>query len=230
VAASLRPTPKPGFDGAVTGRLGVAHAETPLSRLRALGRSYGGTVNDVFLASYAHAVHTWHLKATGTVHPPLPVAVPMSLRGAGAECAPGNHMVVARVVLPCDEPSARRAIARVMATTRRLRGSRQRDAFRLLLAAGPRELGALVGTRLVNGASVAGPASSVDFGDPLVHLGTASRRAVVFSGLASGIRCLTTLTSQRSTTCFTVVHDEALETADELPDLWLASLLELERG
>jgi hypothetical protein len=230
VAASLRPTPKPAFDGALSGRLGVGHAEVPLARLRALGRVYGGTVNDIFLASYAHAVHRWHLKATGAVHPPLPVAVPMSLRGAGQECAPGNHMVVARVLLPCDEPSPQRALTRVMAHTARLRTSRQRDAFRLLLSAGPRELGARVGTRMVNGASVAGPVSSVNFGDPLVHQGAASRRAVVFSGLASGIRCLITLTSQQGTTCLTVVHDEALATADQLPDLWLDVLPALERG
>ncbi|MER6346434.1 wax ester/triacylglycerol synthase domain-containing protein [Streptomyces sp. NPDC001595] len=230
VTASLRPTAKPAFDGAVSGRLAVCHAVTPLARLRAIGRAYGGTVNDVFLASYAHAVHTWHRKATGTVHPPLPVAVPMSLRGPGKECAPGNHMVVARVLLPCDEPTPQRGIARVMAHTARLRGSRQRDAFRLLLAAGPRELGARIGTRMVNGAAVAGPVSSVDFGDPLLHQGTASTRAVVFSGLASGIRCLITLTSQQGTSCLTVVHDENLATADQLPDLWLAALLELERG
>lgn len=40
---------------------------------------------------------------------------------------------------------------------------------------------------------------------------------------------MTTLTSQHDTACLTVVHDEALATADELPDLWLAALLELER-
>lgn len=83
---------------------------------------------------------------------------------------------------------------------------------------------------MVNGAVVAAPVSSVNFGDALVHQGVTARRAVLFTGLAAGIRCLTTLTGQHDTACLTVVHDELLATADELPDLWLAALLELERG
>ncbi|MYS53716.1 condensation protein, partial [Streptomyces sp. SID6013] len=56
-----------------------------------------------------------------------------------------------------------------------------------------------------------------------------ARRAAVYTSVASGIRSVVTLTSQHDTACLTVVHDEALRTADELPDLWLAALLELER-
>lgn len=83
---------------------------------------------------------------------------------------------------------------------------------------------------MVNGDVVAAPASSVNFGTALVHQGAASRSAAVFAGVAAGIRCLTTLTSQHDTSCLTVVHDTTLATADELPDLWLAALLELERA
>ncbi len=43
--------------------------------------------------------------------------------------------------------------------------------MRLLLSAAPRTLGATVGTRLVRGAFVAGPVSSVNFGTALVHQG-----------------------------------------------------------
>lgn len=230
VAAGFRgPTAKPAFDVPGTGRIAVCHTDTPLARLRAIGRAHGGTVNDVYLAALSHAVHVWHMKATGSPHPPLPVAVPMSVRAAGEELAPGNRMVAARVLLPCDEPSPSRALARVLACTDRLRTSRQRDALRVLLAGTPRPIGARVGTRMVNGAVVAGPASSVNFGHALVHQQVASRRAAVFSGLANGVRCLATLTSQHDTACLTVVHDEALATADELPGLWLAALLELGR-
>ncbi|QOV39872.1 condensation protein [Streptomyces ferrugineus] len=224
------PTPKPAIDGASSGRITLCRTLTPLARLRAIGRVHGGTVNDVYLTALSHAVHTWHMKATGTPHPPLPVAVPMSVRGPGEECAPGNRMVTARLLLPCDEPSPRVAFARVVAATSHLRASRRRDAVRLLLSATPRALGARLGTRMVNGDVVAGPASSVNFGAALVHQGAASRSAAVFSGLAAGIRFLTTLTSQHDAACLTVVHDETLASADELPDLWLAALLELERA
>ncbi|MEV5547512.1 wax ester/triacylglycerol synthase domain-containing protein [Streptomyces sp. NPDC052309] len=229
VAASFRRTVKPAFDLPVSGRTTMCQAVVPVARLRALGRARGATVNDVFLAAYAHAVGTWHRKATGSVHPPLPVAIPMSVRGRGEECAPGNRLVVARLLLPCDAPSPRHALAGVVARTHTLRTSRRREALRMMLTAGPRSAGARIGTRLVNGRSVAGPVSSVDFGSALVHQGSAARRAVVYSGLGGGIRCLTTLTSQHDTACFAVIHDEALATADELPDLWLAALLELER-
>ncbi|MER5212001.1 wax ester/triacylglycerol synthase domain-containing protein [Streptomyces sp. NPDC002838] len=231
VVASFRaPTAKPAFDVTGSGRTAVCHADAPLARLRAIGRAHGGTVNDVYLAALSHAVRTWHLKATGSPHPPLPVAVPMSVRAPGEECAPGNRMVVARVLLPCDEASPQAALARVVARTARLRASRQRDALSLLLAATPRAIGARVGTRMVNGAVVAAPTSGVNFGQALVHQGNAARRAVLFTAPAAGIRCLTTLTSQHDMACLTVVHDEALATADELPDLWLAALLELERA
>ncbi|MYS55401.1 condensation protein, partial [Streptomyces sp. SID6013] len=97
--------PKPAFDGVCTGRVDVCHADTSLGRLRAVGRMYGATVTDVYLAALARAVRTWHLKETGAVHPPLPVAIPMSVRAPGEEQAPGNRMVTARILLPCDEES-----------------------------------------------------------------------------------------------------------------------------
>ncbi|MFB8777888.1 wax ester/triacylglycerol synthase domain-containing protein [Streptomyces broussonetiae] len=232
VVTSLRTGhhPMPALDAAGGGGSpGVSHTRTPLARLRSIGRAHGGTVNDVYLAALAHAVHAWHLKDTGAVHPPLPVVIPISVRAAGEECAPGNRMVVARLLLPSDEPSPQRALARVMAATGRLRGSRQRDAMRLLLSASPRAVGARIGTRMVNGAVVAGPASSVNFGQALVHQGATSRAATVFSTLASAVPWVVTLTSQHDTACLTVVHDAALTTAHELTDLWQAALLELER-
>ncbi|NEC76902.1 condensation protein, partial [Streptomyces rochei] len=136
VAAAFRaPTAKPAFDGVSTGRVDVCHTRTPLGRLRAVARAHGGTVTDVYLAALSHAVRTWYLKDTGLVHPPLPVSIPMSVRAPGEEFAPGNRMVTARLLLPCDEESPRRALARIVAATGRLRESRRRDAMRLLLAA-----------------------------------------------------------------------------------------------
>ncbi|CAL9381557.1 wax ester/triacylglycerol synthase domain-containing protein [Streptomyces sp. enrichment culture] len=229
VAASFRGSDKPGFDVPVSGRTAFCQTVVPVERLRAVGRVHGATVNDVFLAALAHAVGTWHRKNTGSAHPPLPVAVPMSVRAPGEEYVPGNRIVVARVLLPCDAPSSRHALSRVVARTDSMRTGRLRESLRLMLAAGPRGVGARVGTRLVNGRSVAGPVSSVNFGNALVHQGDAARRSVVWSGLGAGIRCLVTLTSQHDTACLAVIHDEALTTADELPDLWLAALLELEQ-
>ncbi|CAM5233890.1 wax ester/triacylglycerol synthase domain-containing protein [Streptomyces fumanus] len=225
-----RPVAKPGFDGPVGPGLRVCHATTPLARLRAAGRVQGGSVNDVYLTALSHAVRTWHLKATGETHPPLPVAVPMSVRAPGEEYAPGNRIALAHVVLPCDEAVPQRAFRRVRQSTERLREGRRRDSFRLLLAATPRPVGARLGVRLVTGTVVAAPVSRVDVGAPLVHRGAASRWSAAYTGTAAGIRCMVTLTSQQDVACLTVVHDETLAGAEELPDLWLAALLELERS
>ncbi|MET9197217.1 wax ester/triacylglycerol synthase domain-containing protein [Streptomyces olivaceus] len=229
LAASFRHSDKPAFDVPLSGRTGLCQTVVPVARLRAVGRAHGATVNDVFLAALAHAVGTWHRKNTGAAHPPLPVAVPMSVRAPGEECVPGNRIVVARVLLPCDAPSPRHALSRVVARSDGMRTGRLRESLRLMQTAGPRGIGARVGTRVVNGRAVAGPVSSVNFGTALVHQGNAAHRSVVWSGLGAGIRCLVTLTSQHDTACLAVIHDEALTTADELPDLWLASLLELEQ-
>lgn len=47
---------------------------------------------------------------------------------------------------------------------------------------------------------------------------------------ASGVLCYTSLTGYHDTARLTVVHNEALPTADQLPDLWLGALIELDRA
>ncbi len=224
------PGPRPAFAAPPSGEARLCHADTPLTRLRGIGRTFGGTVNDVYLAALAHAVRTWHLKETGRPHPPLPVAVPMSLRTAGERYAPGNRMVTARLMLPCDEESPVAGLARIMARTSRLRRYRERDAWRVMLAATPASVSARLGSRMVNGETVAAPTSGVHFGDALVHHGAAARDAAVFTALAAGLRCFTALTGHGDNARLTVIRDEALVGADALPDLWLAALVELEQA
>jgi diacylglycerol O-acyltransferase / wax synthase len=219
----------PAFTVAGTGDSGVCFADASLGRMREIGKLVGATVNDVYLAALAHAIRTWQLKETGDTHPPVPVAVPMSVRRPGAELAPGNRMVTARLLLPCDEETPAAALDRVLAQTDRLRRTRQRDATRFLLAATPRGIGARLGMRMVGRGCVLGPTSNMNFGGLLVHHGNPATDAAVFTDVAAGVLCFISLTGYHDRARLTIVHDDALPTADELPDLWLAALAELER-
>ncbi|AEW97964.1 MULTISPECIES: wax ester/triacylglycerol synthase domain-containing protein [Streptomycetaceae] len=231
VAAAFRDAgPMPAFAARPTGVTEVCHVDTPVARLRAIGRAVGGSVNDVYLAALAHAVHTWHAKENGAVHPPLPVVVPMSVRRAGEEHAPGNRMVTARLLLPCDQDSPFGALAAVMARTARLRRSGQRDATRLLMTATPRRIAANLGKRMVHGSTVAAVTSGVNLGDPFTYQGDPVVNAAVFTDAIAGVMCVAVLTGCGGNARFTFVHDRALPTADEIPDLWLASLLELDKA
>jgi diacylglycerol O-acyltransferase len=229
VASFRRPGLWPGFRAQPAASTGMCHADTPLARLRDIGRAFGGTVNDVYLAALAHAVHSWQLKDTGGVYPPVPVAVPMSVRGPGEEYEPGNRLVIGRILLPCDEASPAAALRRVIGQAARLRRTRQRDAARLLAAAAPRALGSRLGRRLVDRSAVAAQASSINFGGPLVHRGAPAVSAAMFTEAAADVLCYTSLTGYHDSARLTVVHNQALTAADELPDLWLAALRELDR-
>lgn len=222
--------PWPGFRALPGPATRMCHAETPLDRLRGVGHAFGGTVNDVYLGALAHAVRTWHLKATGELHPAAPVAVPMTVRAPGEEYTPGNRMVLAHILLPCDEETPAGALRRVIAQTGRMRRTGQRDALRLLKAATPRRLGARLGARMVRREAIIAPAAGVDFGGPLTHRGDPALDAAMFTEAASGVLCYTSLTGYHDTARLTVVHNEALPTADQLPDLWLGSLIELDRA
>ncbi|MDT0380551.1 wax ester/triacylglycerol synthase family O-acyltransferase [Streptomyces sp. DSM 42041] len=210
------------------GRSGMCVADAPMARLRAIGRAAGGTVNDVYLAALAHAFRSWHLKTTGTPPPPLPVAMPMSVRAPGEELLPGNHMIMTRLLLPTDEGSPAGALERVIAWTGEIRRTRRRDATRLLLAAGPAAVGAAVGVRMVNGRRIAGPVSGMDLGGPLVHGGDTAVSAGMFTGLAGGVLCYTSLTGYHGTARLTLVHDLALRGVDALTEHWLSALDQLD--
>ncbi|RLU81551.1 hypothetical protein CTZ27_32175 [Streptomyces griseocarneus] len=94
-------------------------AEVPTARLRAVGRSRGGSANDAYLATLAHAVQDW-----GTCHwppagrsPELPLIMPTNIRRPEEAAAPGNRTAMVRLVLPGGSvPLARRLDGAVRAT------------------------------------------------------------------------------------------------------------------
>jgi len=142
--AGLRPTsqtplntdvgPHRRFDWA---RFDLAAAHEVRSRL-------GGTVNDVVLTTAAGAIGRF-LRGRGLRIEDLVfrAQVPMSIRSPAERGQAGNRVVMLLVELPIAERDPRARLARVIATTRELKRSRQRAGVELLEELGDRTLTSL---------------------------------------------------------------------------------------
>lgn len=119
VAGPSPAPPSPALAGrGLARRLGVV--SVPAADLRAAGRAAGGTLNDAFLAALAGGLAAYH-RARGVVVDDVPLALPVSLRGAGDE-AGGNRFAGARIALPVSEPDLERRIRLIHERVLRARG------------------------------------------------------------------------------------------------------------
>jgi hypothetical protein len=212
------------------GRTSLVHTDIPVMRLRKLAFGKNATVNDIYLAALASAVRTWQLpgRSPGDAWPDLPVIVPMSTRRGGQEHEPGNHIMAMCVRLPTGFTPQQRLDGIKHQTGHAARGGR-RDAAQLLLGAMPAPVAERVARRVIEPRAAPVFASSVAFQHPLHCFDSPVQTATLFSGLASGLLCYTSLTGHGDTARFAVVHDEALSGAAALPRLWLSAVAELER-
>ena len=116
-------------------RYAVAHLE--LATIKAVGRSAGGTVNDVILATVAGMVGRY-LEDAGPAASDdrLPVAlVPVSVREPDAGGELGNRISTVFVDLPVDESDLGSRVAAIAAQTRELKDSAAVRAGALMVGA-----------------------------------------------------------------------------------------------
>jgi diacylglycerol O-acyltransferase / wax synthase len=100
VARLLAPAGHP-VSTIMTGRGARRHAEILDLQLRALvdaAKAWGGTVNDVFVASVVRGLTLYH-EQHGVVSPGFRTLMPINVRGGGT-AGSGNHFVPARFVIP----------------------------------------------------------------------------------------------------------------------------------
>lgn len=71
----------------------------PLDDAQGVARAHGLTLNDVFLGAVTGGMARYH-EASGAPADRLRFTVPISLRDEGTEDAVGNHVMLARVILP----------------------------------------------------------------------------------------------------------------------------------
>jgi diacylglycerol O-acyltransferase len=99
-------------------------ATTSVERLRAIGRAYGASVNDVFLVALAGAFEAWSRPVGGSRR--LKILMPVSARRSAEGAHLSNFVVGTRVGLPCGPVSPSRRFGVVRRQTSRYR--RGKDA------------------------------------------------------------------------------------------------------
>ncbi|MGB8947255.1 MAG: wax ester/triacylglycerol synthase domain-containing protein [Streptomyces sp.] len=228
-AKAMRPlTRAPAFADAEAGTPQLFHRDLPMALLRRAARAHGATVNDVYLAALSEAVHRRHQEGTLQGHPPMPVTVPLSVRGRDQATLVGNALVGVRLTLPCkDSGGVEGALHAVTAQTRRLRTIDYRGSARLILKALPPRAGARLTLRVAGAGPVGLLASNMDCGPTLTLFGLPAAQAQLFSAPAGGLRCYTALTGYDSHARLTVVHDGSLTGMDRLCEHWVAAVREL---
>ncbi|MGW0336885.1 hypothetical protein ACWD0J_34470 [Streptomyces sp. NPDC003011] len=103
-------------------------ADVPVAALKVIARWADCSDHDVYLAALAGALRAW--PAAGGHGKPVAVRMPFSLRLPFERRDRGNKVGHARVLLPVDEPSARRRLALVAERTEPWKGRSARDRTR----------------------------------------------------------------------------------------------------
>ncbi|MEU2119559.1 wax ester/triacylglycerol synthase domain-containing protein [Streptomyces sp. NPDC016459] len=218
--------PTPAFSSPQGPTRKVRYADVALTYLRDLAHAHRVSVNDIYLAALAHAVHLWQGEQSDKAHPPVITGMPVSFRGPGQEGALGNHMALTRIVLPCDEPSPLQALHLVAAQTARHKRLRQRDALRVLSALTPGGATKRLFGRLGNPLT----ASNVVLGGPLTYRGNAARAAYGVTDTLGPDQCYTCLVTYQNTARLSVVHHSGTPVGPLLPDLWRTALQAIEHA
>jgi diacylglycerol O-acyltransferase len=103
-ASMLRPArPNPAINAPISPLRHLATARRPLPDLKAIGASFGTTINDVVLAASTGGIRRL-LEHRAERPEPLKAMVPVNVREPGDNGAAGNQISFMFVDLPCDEP------------------------------------------------------------------------------------------------------------------------------
>lgn len=115
--------PATDFNGRVTARRSYHFAELPLADLKAVGKAFGVTLNDVVVAITAGAVRRHLMAHGGEVDRPLVVCVPVSLRQGDEQPRWANwvHMIFAPLPTHLADPARR--VRQVSADLRAVKAS-----------------------------------------------------------------------------------------------------------
>lgn len=118
--------PQTPLNGPIGPHRRVTWVSMPLAELKEIKNSLGGTVNDVFLATVAGALHRW-LRSRGVRTEGLEIrsAVPVSVRAEGDGAALGNQITVMVGKLPTYVPDPVERLRVVSESMKGLKESKQ---------------------------------------------------------------------------------------------------------
>ncbi len=191
----------------------------PVDRLRSVARRHGASVNDVYLAAFAHAL-TQTAQRLPEAPSRVPFLVPANLRRPGEEAAPGNRVVLTSIVLPGGARSAAARFASAPPATGVLKSPGARNAMRRLTELTP----APVMTGMLK--AVSKPAHSATLASNLLlrrRLGFKGAHVtgvtpVMWAPLGVPVGAMMLTYQDTATVCFTT--DPAMPGLDRLPELW----------
>ena len=124
--STLNSAPQTPLNGPIGPHRRVTWVRMPLADLKVIKNALGGTVNDVFLATVAGALHNW-LRTRGMRTEGLEVrsAVPVSVRPEGAGSELGNQITVMVGKLPTYAPDPVERLRLVSESMKGLKESKQ---------------------------------------------------------------------------------------------------------
>lgn len=122
--ASFKPAPPTPLNAPIGSRRRFERVITPLGDLKAVGKTYGATVNDVVLSVVAGALREWMIERD-VVPQDMKVMVPVSVRARSERGTGGNRLVMFIVTLPVGEEEPMRRLRRVHETMEGEKASKQ---------------------------------------------------------------------------------------------------------
>jgi benzoate-CoA ligase family protein len=215
-------------DHPLSGRRAVHWLEVPTDLFSAIGRTLGGSANDVHLAALGHAVAAWageHWPAADG--PPLPIMVPLNLRDRDELGRPGNRFFLSRVDVPGGPSTPLQRLARTIGVTAPLKSSSHRAALRRALDALPRPLLDLVTAACTTPEHLSIVGSIFSLRHPLSFGDAPVDRITPLICCPDGFPATVALFlyEQVSIACFHI--DRALPGADTIPARWRTALDEM---
>jgi WS/DGAT/MGAT family acyltransferase len=123
---AVNSAPQTPLNGPIGPHRRVTWVRMPLAELKEIKNALGGTVNDVFLATVAGALHNW-LRSRGLRTEGLEIrsAVPVSVRAEGAGSEMGNQITVMVGKLPTYVPDPVERLRVVSESMKGLKESKQ---------------------------------------------------------------------------------------------------------
>lgn len=206
----------------------VSWASVPTGRLHTAAAACGGDTNDAFLAALSGALRTWcseHWpRGAGR---PLPALTMINLRRAGERVRPGNLFAFAPIALPCEEPTARIRLDRVIAQTRTTKDPTRQSALRGLMDRTPARALLTMAGRLTTPARAPITVSYLAIHRPLAYRGDPVTHVQPFTWLPRSQPASIVACSYNGTTSVCFTTDAALPAADRLPVLFADAAEEL---
>ncbi|MBL7491470.1 hypothetical protein I6A60_07935 [Frankia sp. AgB1.9] len=213
----------------VAGEHDLYWASTSVERLRALGRAYGATVNDVFLVALAGAFEAWSRPVGGARR--LKILMPVSARRPDESDHLSNFVVGTRVGLPCGpgSPSRRFGVVRRQ-TSRYRRGTDAGAGERWWFERVPTRYGRVAVAMGMDPRRVAVSTSNLGvMPAPLTIAGSPVKEAVPVPVPVPGQRMFVILGGVGPTASLGVAIDRNVPRGATLANRWLAELDNLAR-